>query len=478
MKEYDVILIGTGSGMNIIGPLQDQNPDWKIAIIDKDDPGGICLTKGCIPSKILLYPAELVRQAGSMGRFGVEVDLKRVDFEGIMDRMRAMIGADVEQIRHGLTYAPNIAYYPVPAEFIGPYTLKVGNETIHSRTILLCTGSRPLIPPIKGLDKAGYLTSDSVLKLKKLPPSIGIIGGGYIAAEYGHFFSAMGSRVTIIGRNPRLLPDEEPEVSELAMRQLSMHMTVITDTAVTEVGSSFTGKKTILGARRSTGEKVSVAVDEILVAAGRAPNNDILHPEKAGIRLEKNGWIAVNEHFETSQPGIWAFGDATGRYLFKHVANFESQVVFYNAFANMRTPMDYHAVPHAVFTHPEIASVGMGEKEAVERHGKDEVLVGFCAYEDTAKGSAMGLKDYFVKVIAQRQNERILGAHIIGPQASVLIQELVSMMYTPEGSVIPVRRGMHIHPALSEVVERAASNLMPVDLYHHMRQHEREHTNE
>ena len=475
MKDYGLIAIGTGSAMNIVGPFMERNPGARVAIIDKDDPGGICLTRGCIPSKLLLYPAELVRTIQTAGSFGIAADIRSVDFGKVMERMHSSVDRDIEEIRHGLSNAPNVDYYPVAAEFIAPYTLKAGNETIRSRTILLCTGSRPMIPPIKGLDRAGYLTSDTVLDLKKLPRSLAIIGGGYIAAEYGHFFSAMGSRVTIIGRNPRLLPDEEPEISELAASELSRHMTVMTGTAVLEVDRSITGKRTVTGANISTGEKIKVEADEVLLAVGRASNADILHPERAGVNTDKEGWIVTNEYFETSRPGIWAFGDAVGGHLFKHVANFESILAFQNAFLGKRVPMDYHAIPHAVFTHPEIAAVGMGEKEAVEKHGKDNVLLGMARFEDTAKGMAMGVFGAFVKVVAHRENEKILGAHIIGPQASVLIQEIIDMMYAVEGNTAPIKKGMHIHPSLSEVVERAVEGLMPVDMYHHVRQHEKEH---
>jgi len=475
MKDYGLILVGTGSGMNIVGPYMERNPGQKIAIIDKDEPGGICLTRGCIPSKLLLYPAEVVRTIQTASAFGIAADIRAVDFGKVMERMHSIVDRDIDEIRHGLSTAPNVDYYPVTAEFTAPYTLRAGNETIRSRNILLCTGSRPLIPPIKGLDRAGCLTSDTVLKLKGLPRSLAIIGGGYIAAEYGHFFSAMGSNVTIIGRNQRLLPDEEPEVSELAAAELSKYMTVLTGTAVLEVERSITGKRTVTGANISTGEKTAVEADEVLVAVGRASNADILHPERAGVRTDKNGWIVTNEYFETSQPGIWAFGDAVGRHLFKHVANFESILVFQNAFLGRREAMDSHAIPHAVFTHPEIAAVGMGESEAVERFGKDNVLLGLARFEETAKGTAMGVSGCFVKLVAHRENERILGAHIIGPQASVLIQEVINLMYTVEGNTLPVKKGMHIHPSLSEVVERAVGALMPVDLYHHVRQHEKQH---
>ena len=173
---------------------------------------------------------------------------------------------------------------------------------------------------------------------------------------------------------------------------------------------------------------------------------------------------------QTSQPGVWAMGDATGKHLFKHVANYESEIVYYNAILGKKVKVDYHAVPHAVFTYPEIAGVGMGEREAVEKYG-DDVLIGFYRYEDTAKGIAMKAKDYFVKIIVEKRGFRILGAHIIGPYASILIQEIINLMYTHEQSAYPIYESMHIHPSLSEVVQRAISNLMPVEEYHHLMKH-------
>jgi len=174
---------------------------------------------------------------------------------------------------------------------------------------------------------------------------------------------------------------------------------------------------------------------------------------------------------ETTQPNIWAFGDADGKYLFKHVANYESSIVYHNAVQKQKVVVDYHAVPHAVFTHPEIASVGLGEKEAIAKHGEDNLEIGIQMYEDTAKGEAMAVKDYFVKVIVEKSTRRILGGHIIGPHASVLIQEIINLMYTTEQNVEPMIRWMHIHPALNEVVERAFRNLMPPEHYHHFIEH-------
>ncbi len=471
MKAYDLIVVGTGSAMNLVDPYLQRHPHAKVAVIDKDDPGGICLTRGCIPSKILLYPAELVRTIQRARAFGVEADVKRVAFPTIMDRMRALLARDITSIRHGLSHTDHLDYYPAVATFVAPYTFVVGEETLTAPLILLCTGSRPRIPAITGLDAAGYLTSDTLLHLTRLPRSIAIIGGGYIAAEYGHFLAAMGSTITILGRNPQFLKDEEPEVSALAKRELQRHMTILTSHEVQGVETTFGGKKRLHAVHTAAGTSVKVTADEILVAAGRAPNTDLLAPEKGGLQTDAEGWIQVDEYLETSQPNVWAFGDANGHYLFKHVGNYESLVVYYNAVLKQRVKIDYHAIPHAVFTDPEVASVGLREAEALERHGADNVLIGLHRYQDTAKGEAMGVTDAFVKVLVEKGSMRILGAHIIGPQASVLIQEIITAMYTPEQSAAPILRGMHIHPALSEVVERAFTTLMPPAQYHHLLDH-------
>jgi dihydrolipoamide dehydrogenase len=468
VKNYDLIIVGTGSAMNIADAMTQQNPNLKIAVVDKDDPGGICLTRGCIPSKILLYPAEIIRTIERAGEFAIEAKLTRIDFAKVMDRMRELTSSEIKQIRNALSNTENLDYYHVVSEFIAPYTLKVGNDKITSKMIILCTGSKPSIPPIKGLDKVDYLTSDTLLGLSRLPESIAVIGGGFIAAEYGHFFSAMGSKVTIIGRAQQFLPDEEPEIGVLAKKALEKHMTVITNHEVREAEKIQGGKKKLTAIDRSSGNRVEVIADEILIASGRASNSDILHLEKTGITTDNNGWILVNEYLETSKPGIWALGDADGKYPFKHKANYESSIVYYNAILKRQIKADYHAVPHAIFTYPEIASVGLKEKEAIDRYGEDKILIGFHRYEDTAKGEAMNLKDYFVKVLLEKETMKILGAHIIGPSASVLIQEIINLMYTPDQSALPIIRGMHIHPALTEVVERAFGGLMEPDQYHHV----------
>src|ERR687898_2702984 len=246
MKEYDLISIGTGSAMHIVDAMLQRNPNLQVAVIDKDEPGGICLTRGCIPSKLLLYPGEMIMTIERANEFGIDVQLHKIDFNKIMERMRHHINEEIDMIRNGLTESENIDYYYDVAEFVEPYTLKVGgsnnNVTIRAKMIFLCTGSKPIIPPIKGLEDISYHTSDSILAMDRLPESIAIVGGGYIAAEYGYFFSSMGSHVTIIGRNRRILPYEEAEISELAKRKIGKYMTIITNSEVIEL-NSITGCK-------------------------------------------------------------------------------------------------------------------------------------------------------------------------------------------------------------------------------------------
>ncbi len=283
----------------------------------------------------------------------------------------------------------------------------------------------------------------------------------------------MGSKVTVIGRNPQFLPDEEPEVSAIAVGELRKHMVIMTNHVVREVSKTRNNLKKLVAVNRETGESVEINAHEILVATGRSSNSDILHLERAGIETDKKGWIITNDFLETSKLGVWALGDATGRFPFKHKANYDAQIVYYNAVLKRGVKADYHAVPHAVFTYPEVASVGLREKEAVRQFGGDAVLIGNHRYADTAKGKAMGIdkENFFVKIIVLKDTLKILGAHIVGPYASILIQEVINLMYTRERSAQPMLQAMHIHPAMSEVVQKALDALAPPHVYHHVLEH-------
>lgn len=266
-----------------------------------------------------------------------------------------------------------------------------------------------------------------------------------------------------MGRNPRLVPQEEPEVSELLKKRMSRYCQVYTGYEVVRVEVE-NGLKTVVATNRLDGQSRKFAAQEILVAAGRRSNADILRPERTGVETDERGWIRVDPFLRTTREGIWAFGDALGKHMFRHTANYESQVVWENAFVGHEHPVDEHAVPHAVFTHPQIASVGMTEEQAKEGH---DVLVGVKKYYDTAKGYAMGEEDGFAKVVVESGTGKILGAHVIGPHAAILVQQLVYLMNTETQNYLPLARAQTIHPALSEVVIGAFANLGPVGGHKH-----------
>ncbi len=473
MKQYDIIAFGTGSAMNIVSELLGQRPRLRVAVIENGPVGGICLTRGCIPSKMILYPAEIMHSIRRAKDFWIDVEVKGVDFSKIMSWAYDEVMGESRMIEENIRRDPRIDLYRTTGEFVDEYTVKVGDEIIKGEKILLCTGSRPLVPNIPGLEEAGYVTNENFFTLRKLPPRVAVIGGSYIGLEFGFFLAMMGSHVTILEMLPRIAPLEEPEVSYLLESDLSEFMDVVPSHRVVEVrrkGES----KVVVAEGTEDHDTLEVEVDEIVVAAGRRSNSDITKPERTGVKTDENGWIIVNEYLETTKPNIWACGDAIGKHMFKHVANYESQVVYYNAFRGQRVKVDYHAVPHAIFIQPEVAAVGAKEEEL---RGK-EYVVGYYLYKDTAKGLAMKDEHHFAKVIAEEETGRLLGTHIIGPYASSMIHESIVLMNTREQSVFPAYRSMHVHPAVNEVLERAMFSLAPPEQWDDLKEHLKEHAME
>jgi len=399
------------------------------------------------------------------GKFGISAQITAVDFPFIMERMRTHVAKSRDRMKEALEKTEDFDFYGGEAQFTGDRALEVNGKTVKGKAIFIAAGARPLIPAVKGIESVEYLTNESALRLAELPKSMVIIGGGYIAAEFAHFFEAMGTTVTIIQRNKRLVPDEEPEVSELLRTALSRRMKVHVDTEVTEVKQ--TGKVvTVTAKERGSGRQLEFTASHLLVAAGRRPNSDNLMVANTGVTVNEKGYIVVDEFYETSKKGIWAFGDIIGKKMFRHSANHEAELVWHNAIHGKKSRMNYLTVPHAVFSYPEVASVGLSEVEAVKLMGKQEVLVGKAMYTDVARGEAMMEQEGFAKAIVHRKTGKVLGYHIIGPQASILIQEVVNAM-AADGNIWSVAKGMHIHPALPEVVLKAFGKLEPVDGEHH-----------
>ena len=455
MKEYDVIIIGTGSGANLVNDALSHNKT--VAIVDKGPAGGTCLNVGCIPTKMIVYPADRIMEIREARKFGITADIKSIDFAFIMERMRKTVKKSRDIIQKTLDEAKDFDFYGGEAHFTGEYTLDAGGRTIKGRMIFIVSGARPLIPPIKGIESIEYLTNETALRLTERPESMIIIGGGYVAAEFAHFFEAMGTKVTIIQRDKRLVTEEEPEISDLLKTSLSRRMTIHTNTEAIEVRQ--TGKiTTVVAKEQDSGKQMEVVAQSVLIAAGRKSNADVLMVKNTGVKTDATGYISVDEFFETSKKDIWAFGDAVGRKMFRHAANHQAELVWHNAVHGKKSRMNFLAVPHAVFSYPEIASVGLTEEEAVKLMGRHEVLVGKARYRDVARGEAMMETEGFTKTIVHGKTGKILGYHIIGPQASILIQEVVNAM-AGDGNLWSIAKGMHIHPALSEVVLKAFGKL-------------------
>ncbi len=394
-------------------------------------------------------------------KLGITTEIKNVDFGAIMERMRSSVKKSHDRIQNALEKAEDFDFYSGEASFTADYTLEVNGKSIKGKTIFLVSGARPKIPKIKGIESIEYLTNENALQLTERPESMVIIGGGYIAAEFAHFFEAMGTKVTIIQRNTRLVTEEEPEVSELLKTALSRRMTVHTNTEVVEV--SQTGKVSTVAARElRSGKQIEVTAQYVLIAAGRKSNADVLMVKNTGVKTNEKGYIEVDEYFETTKKGIWAFGDAIGKKMFRHAANHEAELVWHNAVHGKKSRMNYLTVPHAVFSWPEIASVGMTEEQAVKIMGTKDLLVGKAMYSEIARGDAMMETEAFAKAIVHRKTGKILGYHIIGPQASVLIQEVVNAM-AGDGNLWSVAKGIHIHPALSEIVLKPFGKLKEIE---------------
>ena len=465
MKKYDVIVIGSGSGGIILDSAY--RAGFKVAYVDRGPLGGTCLNVGCIPSKMLIYPADRVVEIQEAYKLGIDAKITNIDFKAIMARMRQPIDESLEHMRAGLQHAQNLDFYEAEGHFTGNYTIEVAGDEIQGEKIFIVAGARPFIPPIKGLDQVNYLTNETLLEITELPKSIVIIGGGYIAAEYSHFLAAMGSQVTMLQREPRLVPQNEPEISQTLENALSKRMHIHTNTSAIEVKRTASGYS-VVGKDQQTGKQTEYEGEQILVATGRRSNADVLKVEKTGVKTDDLGFIIVNDNLETTKKNIWALGDVTGRYMFKHVANREAQIAWNNAVGEHKQKMEYHAVPYAVFSYPQIAGVGLTAAEAAQEH---EILLGTAKYSDIAKGEAMVEEDGFAKAIVDKNTYKILGFHIVGPYAAMLIQEVVDIMAIG-GNMWTLAQGMHIHPALTELIVSALGNLYDPS---HVHQHNHDH---
>jgi len=446
--EFDLIVIGSGSGLDVANAVAQHG--LRVAIIEKDRMGGTCLNRGCIPSKLLIHSADVMETIKSAAQFGINVSGISIDFEKIVSRTNRIVDTDSDGIRQAFSHVENPKLFPYECRFVGPKTVSVGGQMIKADKILIASGTRPAIPEIKGLEGSGFITSDEALRLKKQPRMLTIIGGGYIAAELGHFFGSLGTTINIIQRRNVLLPDEDEEIArkftEVFSKKYNIHLG-FTAESVSKSSDTFT-----VMAKNSAGKPIKIESDQLLVATGRTQNSDRLDLEKTGVKTNSEGFITVDGYLETSSEGVFALGDAVGKYLFKHSANHEAQYAYHNLTHDKKIAVDYTAMPHAIFSSPQVAGAGYTEQELKAKAIPYTRAV--YPYIRTAMGEAIEDRDGFVKLLASKDGG-ILGCHIIGSHASILIHEVLVAMKLGE-DIKSITRMVHIHPALSEVVSRAA----------------------
>ena len=451
MQSFDLIVIGAGSGLNVSSAAAEMG--LKVAVVEKGPMGGTCLNRGCILSKIIIHSADVAETARNSAKFGINSKISSIDFKKITARASSIVDKDAKEIEEGIIEDKNTTLFKTEAKFIADKTLKAGKETIRGDKIVIAAGTRPSVPPVEGLKDVDFITSDEALRLKKLPKSMTILGGGYIAAELAHFYGSLGTKINIIQRGKYLIPNEDEEISKKFTEIFSAKYDVFTESDAIKAEKK--DKKFIVSLKNKNSIKKIIS-DQLLVATGRISNSDLLDVKKTDVETDDKGFIKTNEYLETSAKNIWALGDIAGKFLFKHSANLESQYVYSNAILNKRVKVDYSAMSHAIFSSPQIAGVGLREQDLKER--KMDYAIGRYRYINSGMGIALQDEDGFVKIFADRKTRKILGCHILGTDASTLIHEVLIAMRNGL-TADAIQNTVHIHPALSEVVQRAVSNI-------------------
>lgn len=454
---YDLVIVGSGSGNSLI---TDDFAGKRVAIVEHGTFGGTCLNVGCIPTKMFVYAAEVATAVRESSRYGIDARLERVRWPDIRDRIFGRIdpisAAGLQYRLHGpgttayLGHARFVADRELEIDITGPSAGRsVGERArISGDQVVIATGSRAWVPAVVAASGVPYETSDTIMRIDALPERLLVLGGGFIGAEFAHVFSALGVQVAIATRGERLLSHLDEEISErftaLARQQWQVH-----------TGANVTGARRLGdGVALNLADGTTMSGDLLLVATGRMPNSDDLGLNRTNVRTRQDGRVVVDEHGRTDAEGTWAMGDVSAPYQLKHLANHEARVLAYNlVHPDGLRSFDHRGVPSAVFTHPQIATVGLTEQQA--REAGHQVSVKVQAYGDTAYGWAMEDTTSICKVVVDSSTGLLLGAHLMGPQASSLIQPLIQAMAFGQRAGDVARRQFWIHPAMAEVVENA-----------------------
>jgi len=451
-EQYDLIVIGSGPG-GYVGAIRAAQLGMKVAIVERDRLGGVCLNWGCIPTKALLRNAEVIALLRRGEEFGFSFDNLRIDFSAAVRRSEQA----ARKLSKGVEYLMKknrVTVVPGEGLLAGTGRVRVtrnGQVTeLSAARILLATGSRPRELPGVPIDGTRVITSTEALSLPAVPRSLLIIGAGAVGVEFADVYNAYGSGVTLIEMLPRLLPVEDAEISRFLEKIFAKRgVTIRTGTKVEEI--SVAGEEVKVQVSHD-GKREAVTGDVVLVAIGRAPNSEGLGLAEAGVKLDRGGFIAVNDRLETSGTGIYAIGDVVAGPLLAHRAMAEAIVAVEGMAGQDVRRTDPLKIPNCTYCSPQVASVGLTEEQAKEKGL--QVKVGRFSLQASGKAVALGDTEGFVKVVAEAEYGEVLGLHIIGPEATEMIAE-ATLARTLEATLEDVHRSVHAHPTLSETVGEA-----------------------
>ena len=449
-ERYDLVVVGGGSaGLTAAGIAASLGA--RVALLDRERLGGECLWTGCVPSKSLIASARAAQQTRDLGSLGLSGHLEPVDLGTVMDRVQRVIqsvyqGEDAEALRRrGIDVRFGAVIFRSPNE------LTVDGASVRGRAFLLCTGSSAAVPEIDGLDQSNYLTNETVFDLRELPAHLIVAGGGPVGVEMAQAFRHLGAEVTVLAGDQGLLPREDEEVRRAVVDLFTREGIGMQRSRL--VGAFRTGNGLEVRFSGKDGEG-TMRGDQLLLALGRCPNVAGLGLEQAGVRYDARRGIAIDAYLRTSVPHILACGDVTGPYQFTHAAGFQAAVAVRNAlFPWLKTKAHLDPMPWTTFIDPEVARVGQTEAEARRTHGR--VLVLRAPFAHTERAQAEGQTSGFVKLIVTPWRGKILGAHIVGPQAGELIQEVTLAMRRGLG-VRALADTIHVYPTLAMAVQQAA----------------------
>ncbi len=446
-KEHDFIAIGGGSGGFNAARVARQYSD-NVAIVDgAKELGGLCILRGCMPSKTLIYSAEVLHLAQQAEKFGLHIPEARVDMKALHDRKVATI-KEFSDYRVESMESGKYHLYRNFCKFVGEDTIELDDGTrLKGKRFIVATGSRVSAPPIPGIDNPGIWTSDDVLELSELPESVVVLGGGVVACELAQFLNRIGSKTTQIQRSPHILKDQAPDVSEVVEDVFRKEgIDLYTNTSLTRIDKTSTGFTVVF---ESDGQEISCAANHVVNALGRIPATDSLGLESAGIKLKSNGQIVTDEYQRTTNHKVYAAGDCAGPFEIVHTAVLQGEFSAYHAFGKQKPPLNYGHMLDVVFTDPQVARVGLTRAE-LERRSIDFIVADY-PFDDHGKSILMEAKQGFVRLFGEHPSGKILGAEIVSKDAGELIHTL-SVAVSHGLTAASLLQTHWYHPTLSEII--------------------------